>query len=201
MKMTTYNHTELRKQYEAEAAVNPQAYLNWQIQADKWISITDGYPSFASNFSYRRDPSKPPFVATTMKEQVMDRVGEVFCEEQPDGTTTRAEPTETKPFKPKRHEHADLLIAIAEGKQMQAKELDLWIDIGSYAALNRIAQITPNYVRIKPSTRTVQYRMYQWKAGKRLVGVWTSELDWPMDETLTMPVEWISKTFTVEVPV
>jgi hypothetical protein len=73
------NHDKLKKQFEAEAAFNLQAHRNWQSfsTVTGWVSFNLSGPSFYQNTKYRRDPSKPPFVAPTMKERAMERVGEV----------------------------------------------------------------------------------------------------------------------------
>ena len=79
--MTTYDHTELRKQYEAEAAVNQQAYRNWQVDngyaaLTVWENLW-GPPRFNAAYQYRRDPSKPPVLSCSAKEAAMERAGEI----------------------------------------------------------------------------------------------------------------------------
>jgi hypothetical protein len=95
--MTTYDHTELRAQYEAEAAFNPQAFKNWQSFHSKngWTKHSFFGPTFHKELQYRRDPSKPPFVMPTMKEQAMERVCEVndfLAEQKEDFQATKLTP-------------------------------------------------------------------------------------------------------------
>jgi hypothetical protein len=206
--MTAYDHTELRKQYEAEAAFNSQAYLNWQslnwqslMSIDiQWVTLCNT-PEFMPSSMYRRDPGKPPFVAPTIKQQAMDRAGEVFYEEQPDGTTTSVEPTETL----KRHEHADLLIAIAEGKQMQIDVGDSkWRDCMPIDCFVYFQRDLANQVRIKPSTRIVQCRAYYLQEVGVRVRFWVEGYNIASQNVLEKSPGfkcWLGEMFTVEAPV
>jgi hypothetical protein len=210
MKMTTYDHTELRKQYEAEAAVNPQAYLNWQMpsidscQRDNdldWRSLHDE-PHFNIHYPYRRNPSKPPFVAPTAKEQAMERVGEVST-----GDVSKS----SQPTKLERHKHADLLIAIAEGEtNWQCQQYDLesgsavigsWLDCSVVQAGNMLLTGEGENVRIKHKTRIVQYRLWVDSANAALL--WTSESAVSAEtvQSSSYFVAWLGDVSTVEVPV
>ena len=135
-------HEELRKQYEAELVTNPEAWQNWQFRFDKidlWKNCK-GQPFFMQSHDYRRNPDAPPFPA------VADY------------------PLEDGIPPPKRHIHADLLIAIANGEQMQELYLPESNVAPSDCTGHRAGELIFNgnarYVRIKPKTRTVRVRMY-----------------------------------------
>jgi hypothetical protein len=175
--MTTYDHTELRKQYEAEAAFNPQAYLNWQTLTflGQWVTLR-GTPKFFEGSTYRHDPSKPPFVAPTMKEQAMHRAGEIYSDDVliskqginnvnvSVGDFGKSLVNVCKTLN--RHKHADLLIAIAEGEtNWQCQQYDLesgstvigsWLDCSVVQAGNMLLTGDGENVRIKSKTRTVE---------------------------------------------
>lgn len=51
------------------------------------------------------------------------------------------------------HKHADILRAIADGKKMQAKDGDDWIDITGSTAINYLS--VGGFVRITPETIVV----------------------------------------------
>jgi spore coat protein U-like protein len=73
-------------------------------------------------------------------------------------------------------------------------------DCSSEVALELIMGGFGYQVRIKPSTRTVQYRLYSTKTG---VSLWTSlqEFDQKTVESWTTHHGWLEPTRTVEVPV
>jgi hypothetical protein len=55
---------QLKAQYDAEIAVNPEGWKNWQYLTGifkDWIPKKDNY--FRDGFLYRRNPDAPPFVA------------------------------------------------------------------------------------------------------------------------------------------
>jgi hypothetical protein len=202
------NHDELKKQFEAEAAANPMAWKNWQWQQaltdNGWQPVGTGGPGWSQIINYRRNPSAPPFTAPkepSYKQQAMDRVGEVDHCPLEDGI---------QPPAPKRHKYADLAIAAVEGvKQMQRADTDAcfgmthpatYKDCSSEVALELIMGGFGYQVRIKPSTRTVQYRPYSTKTG---VSLWTSlqEFDQKTVESWTTHHGWLEPTRTVEVPV
>jgi hypothetical protein len=156
------NHDELKKQYEAEAKFNPEAWKNWQWWQDGyWVQVGTGGPAWLRLIAYRRDPSKPPFVAPTMKEQAMERVGEVEY-----------------PASSKRHKYADLAIAAVEGvKQMQRAATDAcfgmthpatYKDCSSEVALELIMGGFGYQVRIKPALKLIDW-------SKMPVGTMTDE--------------------------
>ena len=62
--------------------------------------------------------------------------------------------TETKP-----HPHADLLRAIADGRQMQrnigCSSVPRWVDVSADVALDWISEFHGDAIRIKPRTRKV----------------------------------------------
>jgi hypothetical protein len=148
------NHDELKKQFEAEAAANPMAWKNWQwwqaLSDNRWQPVGTGGPGWSQTVSYRRDPSKPPFVAPTMKERAMERVGEVEY-----------------PASSKRHKYADLAIAAVEGvKQMQRAYTDAcfgmthpatYKDCSSEVALELIMGGFGYQVRIKPALQLIDW--------------------------------------------
>ena len=135
-------HEELKKQYEAELEVNPEAWRNWQLKIfdGTWIVCGNYGLGFSADSEYRRNPDAPPFPA------VADY------------------PLEDGIPPPKRHIHADLLIAIANGEQMQELYLPERNVAPSDCTGHRAGELIFNgnarYVRIKPKTRTVRVRMY-----------------------------------------
>lgn len=50
------------------------------------------------------------------------------------------------------HPHADLLRAIADGRQMQIKRPSEWRDCDASTALAGLASVAPHHIRIKPDT-------------------------------------------------
>lgn len=56
------------------------------------------------------------------------------------------------------HTDADLLRAVADGKQMQRKDWDLWVDCTHETALVRISMGMPT--RVKPEPDVVRYIAY-----------------------------------------
>ena len=53
------------------------------------------------------------------------------------------------------HPHADLLRAIADGRQMQIKRPSEWRDCDASTALAGLASVAPHHIRIKPDTVTI----------------------------------------------
>ena len=55
------------------------------------------------------------------------------------------------------HTDADLLRAVADGKQMQRKEWDLWVDCTHETALVRISMGMPTRVKPEPKPDVVRF--------------------------------------------
>lgn len=53
------------------------------------------------------------------------------------------------------HPKADLLRAIADGRQMQIKRPSEWRDCDASTALAGLASVAPHHIRIKPDTVTI----------------------------------------------
>lgn len=53
------------------------------------------------------------------------------------------------------HPHADLLRAIADGRQMQIKRPSEWRDCDASTALAGLASVAPHHIRIKPDAVTL----------------------------------------------
>lgn len=53
------------------------------------------------------------------------------------------------------HPKADLLRAIADGRQMQIKRPSEWRDCDASTALAGLASVAPHHIRIKPNTVTI----------------------------------------------
>ncbi len=58
------------------------------------------------------------------------------------------------------HTDADLLRAVADGKQMQRKEWDLWVDCTHEAALVRISMGMPTRVKPEPKPDVERFMVY-----------------------------------------
>ena len=58
------------------------------------------------------------------------------------------------------HTDADLLRAVADGKQMQRKEWDEWVDCTHETALVRISMGMPTRVKPEPKPDVVRYIAY-----------------------------------------
>jgi hypothetical protein len=165
-------HEALRAQYEAEVAVNPKAWGNWQFfshHARNWLKC-DTPPGWWDSLAYRRNPDAPPFVP---------------------------------PVASKRHKHADLIIAAANGEPMQHKNpLGEWEDCNMltaiYAALSGLERLP----RIKQKTRTVQCRVWLATDSKKPC-LWCSDHVYRQEhvqQNFSSFGGWLGETFSVEAP-
>lgn len=74
------------------------------------------------------------------------------------------------------HKDADLLRAVADGKQMQRKDWDEWVDCTHEAALVRISTGMPTRVKPEPKPDVVRYALARpsyttWEPTARLDGM------------------------------
>jgi hypothetical protein len=191
-------HAALRAQYEAEAKVNPAAWKNWQLSLRKnwqWWDC-NCIPSFEAMHEYRRNPDAPPFVPPVDGRAAMQ--AEALAEMGTDYTLDDGIPP------PKRHKHADIIIAAANGEQMQCEVLvekgkpeRMWQDCSAEKALSLLMSDDEWYaVRIKQKTRTVQCRLWRRIGEEGLQVSISSDL-----VTIAYGKEWIGEVFSVEVPV
>jgi hypothetical protein len=168
-------HTALRAQYDAEAAVNPEAWKNWQFLRNgdaEWKNCMHDL-RFNDFDDVRRNPDAPPFVPHVAL---------------------------------KRHKYADLIIAAANGEQMQINTIDLtaksarkYEDCYTEDALRFIAAGNGNIIRIKPKTRTVQCRVYLSKPWHQPCMEY-SENFFSIEKHNNFG-GWLGEAFNVEVPI
>jgi hypothetical protein len=176
------NHDELKKQYEAEAKFNPEAWKNWQWWQDGyWVQVGTGGPAWLRLIAYRRDPSKPPFVVPTMCEQAMERVGEVndfLAEQKEDFQATKLTPPSA--------EQIALIDEAARQEKTGEKQAWYWrwLDSSGKSTYNRCS----GDVSYHPSTYHPHYATYcQWQqlvdAGEVAKGWWILETKHPSEST------------------
>jgi hypothetical protein len=121
---------------------------------------------------------------------------------------TQDEPVKTS----KRIAHYDLILAAANGEQMQSDTLfraeGAWFNVTAQSAIAYLLEAPKNaaHVRIKPpepKTRTVHIRPFLYEHhGDKDLGIWSSNSDTMQNEALRPSFRgWLSDTITIEVPV
>jgi hypothetical protein len=165
------NHDELKKQYDAEAAVNPEAWKNWDHRhafSLVWIKCSI-VPSWNLSHEYRRNPDAPLFVMPEASKH------------HPDHDLLVA-------------------IANGEVVQKIEGGFFDRFDCRPNEALSIINAGGSKNLRIKPKTRMVRCRVYISRTSLAPL-LWTEMLgqDQTQWEYVSGFVHWACDTFTVEI--